>query len=117
MGWRCENLGNGLWNVTDDGTNTQTPYVSFNGTIAANPQLTQNFGRILNQQLNDNEQMMLDKPQIFDGTYEYVGVANNTALPSDPVWMVIRKSWSANRVVKVQYRPNVAWTHHVNGWL
>lgn len=116
MGWMAKDLGNGVWNITDDGVPSANPYVSFNGTITSNPQLTQNFGRILNEQFNDNEQVLVDVPQSFDNTFEYVGVANNTASPSDPVWMVIRVTWILNRKTKMQFRSSVIWNNRTLGW-
>lgn len=116
MGWLATNLGDGVWNITDDGIQNANPFVNFNGTITSNPQLTQNFGRILNEQFNDNEQVLFDKPQTFDGTYEYIGVANNTASTSDPVWMAIRVSWLLNRRTKMQFRTSLVWDNRVAGW-
>lgn len=115
MGWIAKDLGNGVWNINDE-TPGNNPSVSFNGTITSNPQLTQNFGRILNEQFNDNEQVLFDVPQTYDATFEYVGVAINTASPSDSVWMVIRVSWVLNRKTKMQFQSGIAWSQRTQGW-
>lgn len=116
MGWNCKNLGNGTWQITDDGISQGIPIAGFNGTIASNPQLTQNFGRILNEQINENEEIRLDSPNSYDGTFEYIGVAPIGSLSSSNVWMIIRVSWVNNKKVRFQYRSNVIWDNHTQGW-
>lgn len=116
MGWVCENLGNGSWQITDDGTGNANPIMSYNGTISGNSQLAANFGRILNEQLNDNEQVLFDKPQTFDGTYEYIGVANVAAQQSSASWFVIRISYIQNRRTKMQFQGSMSWNNRTQGW-
>ena len=52
------------------------------------------FTRMLNNQIYDNEEIRMEKPLTWDGTYEYMGLAPSGSLVNDPVWACIRKTWT-----------------------
>ncbi len=116
MGWITKRLGNGLWGTVDGDVPENPPQVSFSGTITSNPQLTQRFGRLLNRQLNDNEEIRMDKPSNYNNGFEYIGVAADGSSPSAPVWDCIRITWVNFRTEKAQFRSNIVWDDRTVGW-
>jgi len=124
MGWKASDAGNGTWFIADDGQGIN-PSVNFNGTITTNPQLTQNFGRILNEQFNDNEQVLFDKPQTYNGTFEYIGVSNISThigvsnistQPQQNNWFIVRRAYMNNRCTQMLFQANMSWTNRDQGW-
>ena len=74
------------------------------------------FTRICTEQFFDTEEVRMDKPQTFDGTFEYVGVAETGSATSDAVWQIIRVTWTANRPTRRQFQPDMIWDDRTQGW-
>jgi len=117
MGWITTRLGNGKWGTVDGDDPANPPQVNFHGTITTNPELTQDFGRILNEQFHNNEEIRIDRPYTYDNTFEYIAVAPSGSNTSEAIWNCIRISWVANRQTRIQFRSNVVYDDRTQGWL
>lgn len=91
MGRIQANLGNGLF-----------------GDVEIDP-----FTQILNSQISVFQQVRVDTPSVFDNTFEYIGIANTTALTSDNTWGIVRKTWMNNRITRYQYLGGVSWDNRI----
>lgn len=119
MGWIVTRLGYGAFGLIDADDPNNPPKVSVSGTISGtfNAQLQQNFGRILNEQFNDNEEVRFLKPMSYANSFEYCGVALAGSLTSDPVWTCLRCSYDNNgRKNRYQIRTGVIWDNVTQGW-
>ena len=75
------------------------------------------FARIREGYLINNEEARFDKPISFAGSYQYAGVAPNGSLTSDPVWSIIRVSYDGSgRKIREQFRQGIAWDDRAVGW-
>lgn len=111
-GWLTKRLGNGLWGTIDIDNPDSPPSVTATVTLTSN----QSFTRILNGQLNDTEEMRLEKPMSYGMGFEYVGVGPNGANTADLVWNVVRCEWIDSKKTRIQYRNNIAWDDRAIGW-
>ncbi len=114
--WLTQRLGNGWWGTVDAENPSSPPQVTIVGPVSSNPELISTFGRIINGQLRENEDVRFDKPQTWDGTFEYIGVALKNSSINDSTWSIVRVSWILNRRTYMQYRTGIAWTERTQGW-
>jgi hypothetical protein len=74
------------------------------------------FTRIQTEQFHDTEEVRIDKPTLYDGTFEYIGLATAGSSTASLSWNVVRVSWVLNRKTRLQYRANISWDNRTSGW-
>src|SRR5688572_23789035 len=117
MAWIAKRLPYNAWALVDYENPEQSPQVTVNGSIQANPELTNNFGRILNGQVRDTEEVRKDFACIDCDGYEYVAYGPAGANVNDTVWLCVRRTWENKVVIRTQYRENIAWSNRAEGWI
>lgn len=111
-GWLAKNLGNGLFGLIDIDNPNQSPSVTAQVTVPP----ADTFTRILNGQILNTEELRLEKPAVYDGTFEYVGLAIAGSDIADPVWSVVRTTWVYKCRTRIEFRSGVAWIDKHLGW-
>jgi hypothetical protein len=103
--------------ITDDSGNNAKVDAEGDVQVDVNnfPSLS-TFDRLVNERYNDNEEVRMDKPQTFNGTFEYVAFAIAGSPTSSLVWQCLRVEWDLNRRTRMQFRPNISWDNRTIGW-
>jgi hypothetical protein len=78
----------------------------------------EDFGRLRNGDLKDNEEVRFDTPTVASSSFSYVGSAVHGSATSDTAWSIIRVTFdNRGRKVREQFRTNVSWDDRTIGWL
>lgn len=71
------------------------------------------FVQLLTGQVGVDNQLRMDKPTTYNGTFEYTGIAGEYDLTSDNVWGIARSTWTNGRRTRIQYLGGVSWDDRV----
>ena len=75
------------------------------------------FTRIIKGEFWDFEEVRYDRPSAYSNSFAYVGVATQGSSILEPVWSCIRRTYDENgKVVRDQFRQNIAWSDRFTGW-
>lgn len=111
-GWLIRRLGNGMFALIDAVDPDNSPTVTASVTSPS----FDTFTRILQGQINDNEEIRCEKPMSYALGYEYVGLGPDGANTADPVWDVVRVEWVSSKKTRMQYRADISWDDRAIGW-
>ncbi len=78
---------------------------------------TEKCAKLLNYALLDTDEIRRDAETALPDGCEYVGVAYSGCSVSSPQWYVMRKTFTNNKMTRLQFQGNIAWDNRSQGWI